>query len=258
MSKDETEYTDEFAAGLELMWGEGFLSPGGPEEVTLIVRGLDLQGKEILDIGSGLGGPSMCLVSQHGAGRVVGIDIEPLNVKRATNYAAKAGLSERLTFQTVDGSSFPFEDGSFDIIFSKDAITEAPNKESLFFESFRVLRPNGWVAMSDWFRGSAPFTPEMKRWIKDVGVTLEMTTLDETANQLRRMGFVDVLIQDRNEWYRDYSRREAERMAGENRHRFEQLLGKEETDDWIKETKLKSDVVAQGQLRPGHLRARKP
>jgi hypothetical protein len=73
MSKDETEYTDDFAAGLELMWGQGFMSPGGPEEAGLIVQGLNLQGKEILDIGSGLGGPSICLVSQHGAGRVVGI-----------------------------------------------------------------------------------------------------------------------------------------------------------------------------------------
>ncbi len=51
MSKDETEYTDDFAAALELMWGQGFMSPGGPEEVGLIVQGLDLQGKEtsILD-----------------------------------------------------------------------------------------------------------------------------------------------------------------------------------------------------------------
>jgi len=94
MSKDETDYTNEFAAGLELMWGEGFLSPGGPEEVGLIVHGLDLQDKKILDVGSGLGGPSICLISQHGADRVMGIDLEPLNVKRAINYAAEAGVSE--------------------------------------------------------------------------------------------------------------------------------------------------------------------
>ncbi|MCH6565043.1 MAG: hypothetical protein IH811_04115 [Proteobacteria bacterium] len=43
MSKDETDYTNEFAAGLELMWGEGFLSPGGPEEVGLIVHGGNLK-----------------------------------------------------------------------------------------------------------------------------------------------------------------------------------------------------------------------
>ncbi len=258
MSKDETEYTDEFAAGLELMWGQGFLSPGGAEEVGLIVQGLGLEGKEILDIGSGLGGPSICLVSQHSAGRVVGIDLEPLNVERANNYAAKAGVSDGLTFQTVDGGSLPFEDESFDIVFSKDAITEAPNKEDIFLESYRVLRPGGWVAMSDWFRGSAPFTPEMKEWMKQVGVTLKMTTLDETADQLRKISMADVRIEDRNEWYQDYSKREVERMTGEDRHRFEQLLGKDETNDWIEATNLKSHAVAQGQLRPGHLRARRP
>lgn len=258
MSKDETYYTNEFAAGLELMWGEGFLSPGGPEEVDLIVRGLDLQDKNILDVGSGLGGPSICLVSQHGAGRVMGIDLEPLNVERANNYAAKAGVSERLTFQAVDGGRFPFGDQSFDIVFSKDAITEAPNKEDIFLESYRVLRSGGQVAMSDWFRGSAPFTPEMKEWMKQVGVTLEMTTLDESADQLRRIGFVDIHIEDRNEWYQDYSKCEVERMAGEDRHHFDKLLGKDKTNDWIEGTNLKSHAVAQGQLRPGHMRARKP
>ena len=132
MSKDETEYTNEFAAGLELMWGEGFLSPGGAEEVDLIIRGLDLQNKNVLDVGSGLGGPSIRLVLKHGADRVMGIDLEPLNVERANNYAAKTGVSERLAFQVVDGIRFPFEDESFDIVFSKDAITEAPNKEDIF------------------------------------------------------------------------------------------------------------------------------
>ena len=257
MNKDETEYTDEYAAGLELMWGEGFLSPGGLEEVSLIVRGLDIQDKKILDIGSGLGGPSICLVSQHGASHVVGIDIEPLNVERATNYAAKAGLSEKLTFQAVDGGRLAFEGESFDIVFSKDAITQAPNKEEIFLESYRVLRRGGWVAMSDWFRGSAPFTPEMKEWIEQA-VSLKFITLDETADQLRRIGFADVKIEDRNDWYKEYSRGELERMAGEDRHRFEQLLGKNDTDDWIKATSLKCEAVAQGQLRPGHLRARKP
>ena len=112
--------------------------------------------------------------------------------------------------------------------------------------------------MSDWFRGSAPFTPEMKEWIKVLGVTLEMTTLNETADQLRQIGFVDVVIEDRNEWYQDYSKRETERMVGQDRHRFERELGAVETDEWIKETTIKTHVVAQGQLRPGHLRARKP
>jgi hypothetical protein len=67
-----------------------------------------------------------------------------------------------------------------------------------------------------------------------------MTTLDETAGQLRRIGFVDIRIEDRNEWYQDYSKREVERMAGEDRHHFEQLLGKEKTNDWIEGARRKT------------------
>lgn len=258
MSENDTEYTDQYATGLELMWGEGFLSPGGSEEIHMIVGDLDFQAKDVLDIGSGLGGPAVCLVLQHGAGHVVGVDVESLNVERATNYAAKVGLSERLTFQMGDGGKLAFEDDSFDVVFSKDAITQAPNKEEIFHEAYRVLRHDGWIAMSDWFRGSEPFTEIMKEWMAQAGVHLEFVTLDETATLLRAIGFVDIAIDDRNEWYRGYSKREAERMAGDDRHHFDKLLGREETDSWINGTNLKHQAVAQGQLRPGHLRARKP
>ncbi len=56
----------------------------------------------------------------------------------------------------------------------------------------------------------------------------------------------------------EYSKQEVERMSGEDRQKFDQLLGEDETAAWIKATSLKSKAVAQGQLRPGHLRARKP
>ncbi len=258
MSTDETDYTDEFVGGLELMWGEGFLSPGGAEEVALITRGLDLHDKEILDVGSGLGGPAICLASQYGAGHVTGIDIDPLNVERANNNAVKSGVTDKLLFNTVEAGGFPFADESFDIVFSKDSIIEAPNKEEILSESFRVLRPDGWLAIGDWFCGLAAFTPEMEEWLTQVGLTLEMTTIEDAVDQLQRIGFRDVQISDRNKWYQEYSKQEVERMSGEDRQKFDQLLGEDETAAWIKATSLKSKAVAQGQLRPGHLRARKP
>jgi len=258
VGEDKTDYTDDFAAGLELMWGQGFMSPGGPEEVGLIVQGLDIAGKRVLDIGSGLGGPAMCLVSRHDAAHVTGVDLEPLNVTRAETYCSQAGLSDRLSFISVDGGDLPFDRGTFDIVFSKDAITEASNKTEIFAEAYRVLRPGGWLAMSDWFRGEAEFTNEMHDWLKIVGVTLNLATLDATADILKEIGFVDVHIEDRNRWYQDYSLREAKRMGGEDRPRFDTLFGKAEAEEWIYETTLKTKVVAQGQLRPGHLRTRKP
>jgi hypothetical protein len=53
---------------LEMIWGEGFLSPGGPAEVARILAGKDVAGRDILDIGSGMGGADIALVRNHGAG----------------------------------------------------------------------------------------------------------------------------------------------------------------------------------------------
>ena len=49
------QYPDDFVAGIEWMWGEGFLSPGGPDEVRALLEGVDLAGCRVLDVGSGLG-----------------------------------------------------------------------------------------------------------------------------------------------------------------------------------------------------------
>ncbi len=55
-SKMRYQYTDDFIVGLQWMWGEGHLSPGGPEEVAKLLHGVSVKGRDVLDIGSGLGG----------------------------------------------------------------------------------------------------------------------------------------------------------------------------------------------------------
>ena len=55
MTDSELLYDEQHISFLEDMWGDGFLSPGGADEAKLVVEGLDLRGKRILDIGSGSG-----------------------------------------------------------------------------------------------------------------------------------------------------------------------------------------------------------
>ena len=56
---DENDlYSDAYNDFLAAVWGEGYLSPGGPEEVSRILEGLDLTGARMLDIGCGTGGTS--------------------------------------------------------------------------------------------------------------------------------------------------------------------------------------------------------
>jgi len=71
------QYERQFTEALQFMWGKGFLSPGGPEEVEEMLSGCTLAGRSVLDIGSGLGGVDLLLATAHGAAEVIGIDVEP-------------------------------------------------------------------------------------------------------------------------------------------------------------------------------------
>ena len=71
----EDEYHDNIVTMLELVWGQGYMAPGGPGNVAKMLNGIETHGKRILDIGCGIGGPAFEMARTHGA-NVVGIDLE--------------------------------------------------------------------------------------------------------------------------------------------------------------------------------------
>jgi ubiquinone/menaquinone biosynthesis C-methylase UbiE len=80
-----------------------------------MVAGIDLSGRQVLDIGSGLDGVDTLLATTHGAAAVVGIDFEPQLVESARALIAARGLTERMTFQLVEPGPLRFSDASFDV-----------------------------------------------------------------------------------------------------------------------------------------------
>ena len=107
------EYGDDMVALLQLIWGEGFMTPGGADYIRTTLAGRDLSGKRVLDIGSGLGGHDIALARDYGA-EVTGIEIEPDLLARARKLAARENLSDRIRFELVSPGPLPFADESFD------------------------------------------------------------------------------------------------------------------------------------------------
>ena len=97
----EEEYNDGLIAMLELIWGEGFLSPGGPKAVRAIVAGLDLAGMLAIDVGCGIGGPALTL-ARAGAARVIGLDVETGVVARAEERVSRAGRVSTMLINLPD------------------------------------------------------------------------------------------------------------------------------------------------------------
>ena len=259
MSNDKgVDYSDQDIIEFEAIFGGGFLSSGGQEEVAKIVEGISLAGKEVLDIGVGIGGPACLLVEEHGAARVTGIDVEDPVLAKAAQIVLRRGLQDRVLLKRVEPGPLPFDDESFDVVFSKDAIIHIHDKGALFREIYRVLRPGGCVAMSDWYRSEEPLTEEMAAWLEPHGSDFAMTPIQNDADLLGSVGFVDTATLDRNAWFAEYCRERVDHMRGSGQDTLVEAVGKEVAERLTSKAEMRAVISAQGQLRPGHLRGRKP
>lgn len=252
-------YDDEAIAFLGALWGDGYLSPGGPAEVARVLEGIALDGRTVLDVGSGSGGITVDLVRRHGAGHVIGIDVEAGVCADARRRVEAAGLGERVEIRQVAPGPFPLADGSVDIVFSKDSIVHIPDKAFLAREAFRVLRPGGWFAASDWLisHDGEP-SPDMARYIALEDLDFAMASPGCYTRALEGAGFADIRLVNRNGWYRQEARAELERMTGPDRAGFEHLLGAEAVARQIETWSAMVPVLDSGEHCPHHIRARKP
>ena len=253
------EYDPGMQTLLQLLWGEGFLSPGGAEEVACLLEGSDIADCSVLDIGCGLGAVDEILVTLHGARTVLGVDVDPGLLATMAQRIERAGLAGRITTLYVKPGPLPLADGSFDVVFSKDAIVQIPDKASVFAEAYRVLRPGGRLISSDWLRGgSGPYSAEMLEFFRLEGIAYNMASMAESTAALARAGFVEIDLRDRNDWYRDLARRELAALEGKLRPLVIERIGRERAEHFVNNWRQLMLVLEHGELRPAHLKARKP
>jgi phosphoethanolamine N-methyltransferase len=253
------EYDDTAIRFLEALWGDGYLSPGGPDEVDRVLEGISLAGKTVLDIGCGSGGITLHLVERHGAVHATGFDVEEPVVEAARRRAEKRGLSGRARFVQAPPGPLPFANASFDVVFSKDALLHVPDKDALFAEIFRVLRPGGSFAASNWMisHDGEP-SPAMKAYVAAEGLSFSMASPARYREAMARAGFEDITVRDRNPWYRDVARAELEALEGPLYAKVAGAVGSDYVDKNIVTWKAMQKVLDSGEHRPTHLRGWKP
>jgi tocopherol O-methyltransferase len=104
---------------------------------------------KIIDIGCGIGGSSLYLADKLPA-EVVGITLSPVQAKRATERSIEAGLKDCSTFKVANALDIPYEDNTFDLVWTLESGEHMPDKTKFLQECYRVLKPGGRMIFATW------------------------------------------------------------------------------------------------------------
>src|SRR5262249_23261885 len=106
-------------------------------------------GERVLDLGSGAGTDSLIAAEMVGEdGKVTGIDMTAAMLEKARRAAAEMGVTN-VDFLESEAERLPFVDESFDVVISNGVIDLIPDKDAVFAELHRVLRPGGRLQIAD-------------------------------------------------------------------------------------------------------------
>ena len=258
-SATEPEYDDQLIRFLGAMWGEGYLSPGGPDEVRRILEDVDFSDKQVLDIGCGPGGIDLFLAQEFPLAHITGFDVETPVIEAARRRVKAKDMGDRIDFVRGQPGPLPFQDARFDVVFSKDALSHIADKEALFREIFRVLRPGGVFAASDLLTShDGPMSVEMKAFLAAEGLSFGLASPDRHEAAMRDAGFEKVSLRDRNSWYRAEAREELERLKGPLFDEVVAEVGEEMVARNIACWTAMIKVLDAGEYRSTHLRAARP
>ena len=156
----------------------------------------DIQkGETVLDLGSGTGLDCFLAAQLVGPeGRVIGVDFTQDMVARSRQNAAELAVNH-VTFVRGDMEALPQDDASVDVVVSNCVINLAPDKDAVFLEAFRVLRPGGRFVVSDIVRTRAATESESQDVSLIAGCVSGAIMPQEYAVRLRAAGFEDVRVE---------------------------------------------------------------
>ncbi|CAB9515990.1 hydroxy-16-methoxy-2,3-dihydrotabersonine N-methyltransferase [Seminavis robusta] len=105
--------------------------------------------KSAVDVGCGIGGSSRHIARKYNC-KTQGITLSPYQANRGNELAKEQGLEDQSSFQVADALDMPFDDNSFDLVWSLESGEHMPDKKKFVEELFRVAAPGGRILVVTW------------------------------------------------------------------------------------------------------------
>ncbi|MEY2859222.1 MAG: hypothetical protein RLZZ74_3535 [Cyanobacteriota bacterium] len=165
--QDIREFYDASSGLWESIWGEhmhhGYYGKNGNYKLDRRQAQIDLieelllwggyhesnPPQNIIDVGCGIGGSTLHLAQKFGS-KATGITLSPVQASRAQERAIAAGLDGQVSFAVANALEMPFEDDTFDLVWSLESGEHMPDKAKFLSECYRVLKPGGKMIFATW------------------------------------------------------------------------------------------------------------
>jgi len=167
--------------------GDSF-HPGGLDLTLELAGMLHLDATStVLDVASGKGTSAFAIAERFGC-QVVGVDLSEANVAESNADSMRRGFSPRVRFAVGDAESLPFSPSMFDALLCECAFCTFPDKNTAATEFARVLRPGGWIGMSDLTRAAGPL-PDLDGLLAWIACIADAQPRERYAEWLANAGF---------------------------------------------------------------------
>ena len=243
---------------LETVYGTGYLSMGGDEEVGRIVSAVVIENKDVLDIGCGLGGAVVTLARDHGAKHVQGVDIDADLLSRADELVKSAAQQDRVSLTHIEPGPLPLESDSIDVAYVTAVTCHVQELMPFVNEIKRVLRPGGYLVGGEWFKASdnAAFV-QWDNMLRERGLNFYFVSREIFKESLASSGFKNTSILDRTQATTDYSRHCLDRVEKELQTPLLESMGQQGYAAFKAWTQSRLMGLADGGMHYGHFCARK-
>ena len=178
----------------------------------------------LLDVGSGIGGPARHMAKRFGC-RVTGIDLTAEFCEVARHLTRVLGMESKVSFELGDALAMPFANAAFDGAYSMNVSMNIADKGALYREIHRVLKPGGWLMLSELAQGPGAPMDYPTPWAATAEASF-LTTPEETRRGLEAAGFEVVQSRDTAEAVKAYGARSRAivEAGGKPPHRAVQLI----------------------------------